>query len=238
MFAFEGRYRPARLLKSGRPFFLNHRISNTVSMKIICIGRNYAEHAKELNNPVPERPVVFHKPPSALLVNDKPLYYPAFTKDLHHELEVVLKITKNGKYVQPEFADQYYSEIGLGIDFTARDLQAQLKKKGHPWEIAKGFDGSAVLGGFVPLAKLPNKQSIKFELHKNGTLVQGGDTEDLLFSFQDIIVYVSQFFKLQMGDLIYTGTPAGVGPVIIGDVLEGFLQTNTGTEKLLHCEIK
>lgn len=207
-------------------------------MKIICIGRNYAEHAKELNNEVPDRPVVFHKPASALLVNDKPLYFPEFTKDLHYELEVVLKIGKNGKYVQPEFADDYYPEIGLGIDFTARDLQSELKKNGHPWEIAKGFDGSAVLGRFVAMDELPNRSEIEFELHKNGTVLQRGNTRDLLFSFNDIIVYVSQFFKLQMGDLIYTGTPAGVGPVKIGDVLEGFLSTGDGPQKLLHCEIK
>lgn len=207
-------------------------------MKIICIGRNYAEHARELNNPVPERPVVFHKPASALLVNGKPLYYPAFTKDLHHELEIVLKIGKNGKYVQSEFADDYYPEIGLGIDFTARDLQSELKKKGQPWEIAKAFDGAAVLGKFVPLAEIPDLSAIEFELHKNETVVQQGNTRDLLFSFNDIIVYVSQFFKLQMGDLIYTGTPAGVGPVQIGDILEGFLQTTSGPKQLLRCEIK
>lgn len=207
-------------------------------MKIICIGRNYAEHAKELNNPVPERPVVFHKPASALLVNDKPLYYPEFTKDLHHELEIVLKIGKNGKYVQPEFADEYYTEIGLGIDFTARDLQSELKKKGQPWEIAKGFDGSAVLGGFVPISEIPDMSAIEFELKKNGELAQKGNTQDLLFTFNDIIVYVSQFFKLQMGDLIYTGTPAGVGPVQVGDVLDGYLETKSGTQHLLHCEIK
>lgn len=207
-------------------------------MKIICIGRNYSEHARELNNDIPERPVVFHKPASALLVNDKPFYYPEFTKDLHHELEIVLKIGKNGKYVQSEFADEYYPEVGLGIDFTARDLQSELKKQGHPWEIAKAFDGSAVLGGFVPLSELPDPQAIEFELHKNGKVVQQGNTRDLLFSFNHIIVYVSQFFKLQMGDLIYTGTPAGVGPVAVGDLLEGFLTTKKGQEKLLHCEIK
>lgn len=207
-------------------------------MKIICIGRNYAEHAKELNNPVPERPVVFHKPASALLVNDKPFYYPEFTKDLHHELEIVLKIGKNGKYVQPEFADEYYTEIGLGIDFTARDLQSELKKKGQPWEIAKAFDSSAVLGKFVPLSEIPDPAAIEFELQKNGESVQQGNTRDLLFTFNDIIVYVSKFFKLQMGDLIYTGTPAGVGPVQIGDVLDGYLNTKSGRQHLLHCEIK
>ena len=207
-------------------------------MKIICIGRNYAEHAKELNNPVPERPVVFLKPASALLVNDKPLYYPEFTEDLHHELEIVLRLGKNGKYVQPEFADDYYTEIGLGIDFTARDLQSELKAKGQPWEIAKGFDGSAVLGQFVPLTEIPDPAAIEFELRKNGEVVQAGNTRDLLFSFNRIIVYVSQFFKLQMGDLIFTGTPAGVGPVQVGDTLEGFLRTTSGLKPLLHCEIK
>lgn len=206
-------------------------------MKIICIGRNYAEHAKELNNPVPERPVVFMKPPSALLVNNKPLYYPEFTKDLHHEIEIVLKVAKNGRHVQPEFAKDYYEEIALGIDFTARDLQQECKKKGHPWEIAKGFDGSAVLSPFVSTDKV-NRNAIEFELQKNGAVVQHGNTEDLLFSFEKIICYVSQFFKLQMGDLIYTGTPAGVGPVQIGDMLEGYLYTKTGTEKLLQCEIR
>ena len=206
-------------------------------MKIICIGRNYADHAKELNNPVPKRPVVFMKPPSALLINNKPFYYPEFTKDLHHEIEIVLKVAKNGRHVQPEFAKGYYQEIALGIDFTARDLQQECKKKGHPWEIAKGFDGSAVLSPFVSIEKL-NGRAIEFELQKNGVVVQQGNTKDLLFSFEDIICYVSQFFKLQMGDLIYTGTPAGVGPVQIGDRLDGYLHTKTDKEHLLQCAIK
>ncbi|MBV6656041.1 MAG: fumarylacetoacetate hydrolase family protein, partial [Mameliella sp.] len=170
-------------------------------MKIICIGRNYAEHAKELNNPVPSSPVVFMKPPSALLVNNKPFYYPEFTQDLHHEVEIVLKVGKNGRHVQPEFAKEYYPEIGLGIDFTARDVQKRLKEKGHPWEIAKGFDGSAVISNFLPADQF-NHGAIEFELKKNGAVVQHGNTKDLLFSFDDIIVYVSKFFKLQMGDLI------------------------------------
>lgn len=206
-------------------------------MKIICIGRNYAKHAKELNNEVPDNPMIFMKPPSALLVNNKPFYYPDFTKDLHYELEVVLKISKNGKHVQPEFAHQYYSEVALGIDFTARDIQAQCKKKGHPWEIAKGFDNSAVLSPFVSIDEL-NAKAIEFELHKNGEKVQHGNTLDLIFSFEDIIVYASKFFKLQMGDLIYTGTPAGVGPVKIGDKLEGFLHTRDAVKPLLSCDIK
>lgn len=206
-------------------------------MKIICIGRNYAEHAKELNNPIPQSPVVFMKPPSALLVNNKPFYYPEFTKDLHHEIEVVLKVAKNGRHVQPEFAKDYYREIALGIDFTARDLQQECKKKGRPWEIAKGFDGSAVLGSFVSIKKV-DPSAIAFELQKNGELVQTGNTEDLLFSFEDIICYVSRFFKLQMGDLIYTGTPAGVGAVQIGDELDGYLYTKEGKKRLLHCSVK
>lgn len=206
-------------------------------MKIICIGRNYAEHAKELNNPVPAKPVVFMKPASALLVNEKPFYYPDFTNDLHHEIEIVLKIAKNGRHVQPEFASSYYEEIGLGIDFTARDLQQECKEKGQPWEIAKAFDGSAVLGKFVPVDRV-NRQAIEFRLLKNGEVVQHGNTKDLLFSFEQIIVYVSRFFKLQQGDLIYTGTPAGVGPVLVGDVLEGELFLKDRVEKLLQCEVK
>ncbi len=165
-------------------------------MKIICIGRNYAEHAKELHNAIPEDPIVFLKPPSALLINNKPLYYPDFTQDIHYELEVVLKICKNGRYVQPEFASEYYQQVGLGIDFTARDLQAKCKKNGHPWEIAKGFDGSAALSPFVGLDKV-DPSGIQFRLQKNGSLVQDGNTRDMIFSFEDIIVYVSKFFKLQ-----------------------------------------
>lgn len=177
------------------------------------------------------------KPASALLVNDKPLYYPEFTQELHYELEIVLKICKNGKYVQPEFADEYYEEIALGIDFTARDLQRQCKEQRHPWEIAKGFDGSAVLSPFVSIDQV-NRESIEFELLKNGEVVQKGNTRRMIFSFSDIIVYVSQFFKLQMGDLIYTGTPAGVGPVKVGDRLEGRLHLLREVRSLLNCAIK
>jgi acylpyruvate hydrolase len=206
-------------------------------MKIICIGRNYAEHARELGNAVPEKPVVFLKPSTALLINNKPLYYPDFTQDLHYELEVVLKIVKNGRHVQPEFAAGYYEEVALGIDFTARDLQQACKDKGHPWEIAKAFDHSAALSPFVPLSAL-NRAAIEFELRKNGQAVQHGNTKDLLFSFEDIIVYTSRFFKLQVGDLIYTGTPAGVGPVQIGDQLDAYLYTKTEVRHLLSCEVK
>lgn len=207
-------------------------------MKIICIGRNYAEHAKELKNEIPDQPVVFMKPPSAMLVNDKPLYYPEFTQDLHYEAEIVLKICKNGRHVQPEFAAEYYDQIAFGLDFTARDLQDQLKKKGQPWEIAKGFDGSAALSGFVDIDKV-NRAGIDFKLRKNNEVVQHGNTNEMLFSFEDIIVYVSKFFKLQMGDLIYTGTPAGVGPLKIGDKLEGFITMKDGkTEHVLTCDIR
>jgi acylpyruvate hydrolase len=207
-------------------------------MKIICIGRNYAEHAKELNNPVPGKPVVFMKPATALLVNDKPFYHPEFSKDIHHEIEVVLKICKNGRHVQPEFAASYYDQVALGIDYTARDVQEECKKKGHPWEIAKAFDDSAVLSPFVSIEEVEPRQT-QFELRKNGQTVQRGNTADLLFPFEDIIVYVSQYFKLQVGDLIYTGTPAGVGPVKPGDVLEGFLFLKDGSEKkMFTCEVR
>ena len=206
-------------------------------MKIICIGRNYIDHAKELNNPVPKKPLVFMKPPSALLVNNKPFYYPEFTKDLHYEGEIVLKICKNGRYVQPEFAHKYYQEVGFGIDFTARDVQAKCKEKGHPWEIAKGFDGAAPMSKFISVDDL-NMEAIEFQTLLNGEVVQNGNTKDLIFSFTDIIVYVSQYFRLQFGDLIFTGTPAGVGPVKIGDKLEGRILTKNGMKEMLFCEIK
>ncbi|MEM6379691.1 MAG: fumarylacetoacetate hydrolase family protein, partial [Bacteroidota bacterium] len=168
-------------------------------MKILCIGRNYMDHVLELNNKVPIKPMIFMKPPSALLVNNKPFYYPDFTNDLHYEVEIVLKIGKNGKHVQAEFASDYIAAIALGIDFTARDLQQACKEKGHPWEIAKGFDGSAVISPFVSLDQV-NRHAIEFELHKNGEKVQHGNTKDMIFNFEDIIVYASKFFKLQMGD--------------------------------------
>lgn len=206
-------------------------------MKIICIGRNYAKHAKELNNAIPKQPLVFMKPSSALLVNDKPLYYPEFTQDLHYEIEVVLKIGKNGKHVQPEFAHKYYTEIALGIDFTARDVQKKCKEKGHPWEIAKGFDNSAVLSPFVSI-DLVNRNAIEFRLEKNGKTVQHGNTKDLLFPFDELIVYTSKYFKLHQGDLMYTGTPEGVGAVQIGDKLEGFLYLKGEERKMFSCEIR
>lgn len=202
-------------------------------MKIFCIGRNYAEHAKELRNDLPDEPLVFMKPPTAVLMDDKPFYHPEFSENIHHELELVLKVSKNGKHITPEFASSYYEEIGLGIDFTARDVQDKLKTKGHPWELAKGFDNSAVVGKFISKDSL-DVDNIQFTLLKNGTVQQKGSTQDLIFDFNTLIVYISKFFTLQKGDLIYTGTPAGVSKVNIGDVLEGSI----GETKLLHCEIK
>lgn len=202
-------------------------------MKIFCIGRNYAEHAKELNNAIPTKPLIFMKPATALLLDGKPLYYPEFTKNLHYELEIVLKISKNGKHIQPKFAANYYQQIALGIDFTARDLQDELKDKGQPWEIAKGFDSSAALTDFVALAEFDGKP-LEFSLLKNGATVQNGISSDMIFNFDTLICYIAQFFTLQQGDLIYTGTPAGVGAVRVGDKLEGFLFD----KKMLHCEIK
>jgi len=193
-------------------------------MKIICIGRNYSEHAKELNNPLPENPVFFMKPDTALLLNNKPFYYPEFSKDIHYEVELVIKISKNGKYITDKFAPNYYNEIALGIDFTARDLQQNCKKKGLPWEIAKGFNHAAPLSNFFSMDKLNDKKDIDFSLKLNDKIVQSGNSRDMIFTFNQIIIYVSQFITLKMGDIIYTGTPAGVGPVKIGDRLTGFIE--------------
>lgn len=193
-------------------------------MKIICIGRNYIDHAKELNNPVPSKPMIFMKPSTALLIDNKPFYHPEFSKNIHYEVEIVVKISKNGKYIEPAFAEQYYDEIGLGIDFTARDLQDDLKSKGHPWEIAKGFDNSAVTGKFLPVTNLPDRENIHFQLVKNGNIVQDGYTRDMIFSINHLIVYASQFFTLQKGDMIFTGTPAGVGKTEPGDHFTGVLE--------------
>lgn len=188
-------------------------------MKIICIGRNYAEHAKELNNALPEEPVFFMKPDTALLRNNDPFYIPDFSADVHHEIELVLRICKAGKHIEPEFASAYYNEITAGIDFTARDVQQTLKQKGLPWEKAKAFDGSAVVGTFLPFASMP--QEIAFSLEKNGQPVQQGRSSDMIFSFNEIVSYISRFVTLKVGDLIFTGTPAGVSAVQIGDVLSG-----------------
>lgn len=203
-------------------------------MKIICIGRNYAEHAKEMNAAVPAEPVFFLKPDTALIKDDQPFYYPDFSKEIHHEVELVLKINKPGKNIEQQFANKYYDEIGVGIDFTARDLQAQCKEKGLPWEKAKAFDGSAPIGKFINKSQFKDLNDINFELTVNGKSVQKGNTKDLLFKFDTIIAYVSKFFTLKTGDLIYTGTPEGVGPVMIGDKLEASIEN----EPLLNFEIK
>ncbi len=208
-------------------------------MKIICIGRNYAAHAAELGNDRPDQPVVFMKPASALLTNNKPFYYPEFSKDIHFETEVVVKIGKNGRHVQPEFAMEYVAGISVGLDLTARDLQTQLKEKGQPWEIAKGFDGSAPLAGeFFAPASFAQINDIEFGLRKNGELVQHGHTRNMLFPVTDIICYVSRFFRLQLGDLIFTGTPEGVGPIGVGDELEAFIVTTEGEQRVLTTRVK
>jgi 2-keto-4-pentenoate hydratase/2-oxohepta-3-ene-1,7-dioic acid hydratase in catechol pathway len=203
-------------------------------MKIICIGRNYADHAKEMNSAVPEKPVFFLKPDTALLPKRNPFFYPDFTNDLHYECEIVVKINKLGKNIQTKFAHSYYDEIGLGIDFTARDLQQKCKEKSLPWEMAKAFDHSAPVSEIFISKNELDLVNLHFHLLKNGEKVQVGNSKDMLFNIDDIIAYVSQFITLKIGDLIFTGTPAGVGPVQIGDVLEGFIEDR----KLLDLKIK
>ncbi len=203
-------------------------------MKIICIGRNYVDHAKELNNPLPGKPVFFLKPDTSLLRNNQPFYHPDFSDEVHYEVEIILRINRVGKNIEPEFADRYFSDLGLGIDFTARDLQRDAKEKGLPWELAKAFDNSAVLGTFKQKRKFDDVENIRFYLEKNGEKVQEGNTKDMIFNFNHIISYVSRFLTLKIGDLIYTGTPAGVGPVKIGDKLIGYIEG----EKMFECEIK
>lgn len=202
-------------------------------MKIICIGRNYGAHAKELGNEVPEKPVIFCKPDTALLKNNEPFYIPDFSKDIHHEIEVVVKIDKMGKSIAPQFAHKYYSEFTLGIDFTARDLQTELKNKGLPWELAKAFDHSAVVGQFLSKNNY-NLQNLEFSLKKNNQLVQTGNTADMLFNIDAIISFVSHYFTLKTGDLIFTGTPAGVSAVAIGDRLIG----TVGEHEFFNFEVK
>ncbi len=219
-------------------------------MKIICIGQNYLEHIKELNSAIPDEPVFFLKPDTALILDNKPFFLPEFSSDIHYECEIVLKVCKQGKHIDSTFANKYYDELSVGIDFTARDIQKQQKTKGLPWEKAKSFDGSAPVGRFVPAPHSPrrgeNKSghtdlplrgtegALNFHLNLNGKTVQKGNTSDLLFSFDKIISFISQFITLKIGDLIYTGTPVGVGPVKIGDKLEAFLEG----EKLLGFEVK
>lgn len=203
-------------------------------MKIIAIGRNYIDHAKELNNPVPSEPVVFLMPDTSILSNNKPFFYPDFSDNIHYELEIVLKINRVGKNVQAKFAHRYFDEITVGIDFTARDLQKDAKEKGLPWEKAKAFDSSAPIGEFVSLNNLKNPKAIDFTLDINDNRVQTGNTKEMIFSFSELIAYVSRFFSLKMGDLIFTGTPAGVGPVKIGDRLEAAIEG----QSLLNFQIK
>jgi len=203
-------------------------------MKIICIGRNYADHAKELGNEIPDEPVIFMKPKSALLQPHTPFYYPEFTNELHYECELVLRISKNGKYIQERHASNYYNGITVGIDFTARDIQDECKKKGLPWEKAKAFDNSAAIGKFIDITPAINKKNINFTFSKNGEIVQTGNSGQMIFSFDKLIANISNYFSLNIGDLIFTGTPAGVGECVVGDELEAFYE---GTS-LLKVEVK
>ena len=203
-------------------------------MKIFCVGRNYAEHAKELDNAIPEEPVLFMKPKTALLQSNIPFYYPEFSNELHYEAELVLRICKNGRYVPEPHAGKYYDAITVGIDFTARDIQNELKKKGLPWEKAKAWDQSAVAGTWVPLTPEIRKDPILFSLQKNKETVQKGSSADMIFSFNHIISHISTYFSLNIGDLVFTGTPAGVGECMPGDRLEGYL----GEQKMFELEIK
>ncbi|CAN1571590.1 MhpD 2-keto-4-pentenoate hydratase/2-oxohepta-3-ene-1,7-dioic acid hydratase (catechol pathway) [Flavobacteriaceae bacterium] len=203
-------------------------------MKIICIGRNYANHIEELKNERPAEPVVFMKPDSAVLLKQHPFVIPEFSEDIHHEIELIVKISKVGKYIEPKFAHKYYDEISVGIDFTARDLQAKLKEKGLPWEKAKAFDGSAVIGEFLPKSQFVSLENITFELTNNNSTVQKGNSEMMLWNIDELVSYVSQFFTLKIGDIIFTGTPEGVAAVKPDDVLEGFLEG----QKLFRIQVK
>jgi acylpyruvate hydrolase len=203
-------------------------------MKILAIGRNYAEHIAELKNEIPDEPVIFFKPDTAILRKNEPFYYPDYSQDIHHEVELILRISREGKNVEKQFAHKYYDAIGLGIDFTARDLQAKAKAKGLPWTLAKGFNGSAPVSEWLQLNEFPDLQNINFKLDVNGQTRQQGNSGMMLNSFDDIIAYISRFITLKQGDIIFTGTPEGVGPVQIGDRLEGYVEN----KKLLDFEIK
>ena len=203
-------------------------------MKIIAIGRNYIDHAKEFNNPLPKEPIFFMMPETALLRKNQPFFYPDFSTDIHYEVEVVIKLNRLGKNIANEFAHRYYSEIGLGIDFTARDLQKNCKEKGLPWEMAKSFDGAAPISNFLPLEKIGDINNINFRLELNENIVQKGNTKDMIFPVDQLIAYVSKFITLKIGDLLFTGTPAGVGPVKIGDRLTAYVED----EKMLDFVIK
>ena len=203
-------------------------------MKIICIGRNYTEHIAELKNERPTEPVVFLKPDSAVLLKQHPFVIPEFSNDIHHEIEIIVRINRVGKYIETQFAHKYYDEISVGIDFTARDLQDKLKEKGLPWEKAKAFDGSAIIGDFLNKNTFNSLENVKFELTKNGNIVQTGNTDNMLWKIDELISYVSQFFTLKIGDIIFTGTPSGVDKVNPNDILEGFLEGN----KLFRIQVK
>jgi 2-keto-4-pentenoate hydratase/2-oxohepta-3-ene-1,7-dioic acid hydratase in catechol pathway len=203
-------------------------------MKIICIGRNYAAHARELGNEVPEEPVLFMKPETSVVLHRQPFFIPDFTQDVHYEAEVVVRINRLGKHIEERFAHKYYDAVTLGIDFTARDLQAKLKAKGLPWERAKAFDGSAVVGTFLPKDKFAELNNLNFELHKNGIVVQKGNTSNMLNSIDQIIAFASQYFTLKIGDLIFTGTPEGVGKVQANDALIGYLES----QKVFELSVK
>ncbi len=204
-------------------------------MRIFAVGRNYVAHIEELNNPRPDEPVIFTKPDTALLKNNAPFYYPNFSKDVHHEVELVLRISKDGKNIGEKFAHKYYDRIGIGVDFTARDLQAKIKEKALPWDIAKGFDGSAPISSkFIPVSDFKDIKDINFRLTVDGELKQKGNTSLMLFPFDYVISYLSGFFTLRVGDLIFTGTPKGVGPVTIGNLLTAYIED----EKLLEFEVK
>ncbi|MFT5892032.1 MAG: 2-keto-4-pentenoate hydratase/2-oxohepta-3-ene-1,7-dioic acid hydratase in catechol pathway [Dokdonia sp.] len=203
-------------------------------MKLLCIGRNYAKHIEELANEKPDHPVVFLKPDSSILLKKHPFVIPEFSKDVHYEVEILVKIKKLGKYIDKKFAHTYYDEIGLGIDFTARDLQSDLKAKGLPWEKAKAFDGAAVIGNWLPKSDFKDVDNIAFSLQKNDTVVQDGNTEQMLWKIDELISYVSQYFTLKIGDIIFTGTPAGVGPVAVNDKLKGFI----GDVEMFSIQVK
>jgi len=205
-----------------------------VGMKIFCIGLNYKSHIEELNKAVPTKPVFFLKPETALTLKNRPFFYPDFSNNIHYEVELVFRINKLGKHIQKKFAHTYYDEIGLGIDFTARDIQADIFRNALPWEISKAFDGSAVINRFLPKTNFSDLRNIKFSLYKNKQLVQQGNTSDMLFQIDEIIEYVSQFITLKIGDLIFTGTPCGIGKVEIGDELEGYI----GEELMFKCNVK
>ena len=203
-------------------------------MKLICIGRNYINHITELKNEKPSDPVVFIKPDTAILLKKQPFFIPDYSKNIQHEVEVIVKINRVGKYIETKFAHKYYDHIGLGIDFTARDLQQKLKASGLPWEKAKAFDGSAVVGKWVPKSTFESLENLSFSLKKNDVVVQSGNTQQMLWGIDTVIAYVSQFFTLKIGDIIFTGTPAGVGQVQAGDILKGYIEN----EEFFNIKVK